>query len=150
MPRQQNLRARRNTPFVQAFAVTDAAGTPVDLTGHTAGMQVRLYGMQPGDPMIDLGTVTTELTEGLTLSGSTVAAYIERLPLAFMPSGNVEGRDDSFVYDLIMTAPDGYSWVERWGDFDLAEGVTAEPETFLLTDTGAVLTTADGAYLEVA
>ena len=149
-PRRQLVRAHRNTPFVEVFAVTDAAGAPLDLTGYSAAMQVRLYGMQPGDPLLDLSTVETALTHGLTISGSDVIAYADRIELAFMPDAPVAGVDVRFHYDLLLTAPDGYFWVERWGAFDLADGVTADPQTFLTTETGAILVTADGKYLEAA
>lgn len=148
--RPETLRARRNTPFVHVFTVTDADGEPMDLTGHTAGMQVRLYGMQPGEPLLNLETVTTEQTDGLLISGSTVTPYVNRIDMAFMPSGNVDGRDDSFVYDLILTDPTGYSWIERWGPFEVTEGVTADAEIFLTAIDGRLLTTTVGAYLETA
>jgi hypothetical protein len=147
-PRREPLRARRNTPFYHVFSVTDAAGAPLAMTGYSAAMQVRLYGMQPGGPLLDLLTVDTELTHGLTLSGSDVTAYGERLELAFLPAAPIAGRDVRFHYDLTLTAPDGFSWVEKWGAFDLADGVTGDSETFLTTDTGAILMTADGKYLE--
>lgn len=146
--RPETIRARRNVPLVHPFTVTDAAGASMDLTGHTAGLQVRLYGMQPGDPLLDLGMVTDDQTLGLMITGSEVRAFFERIPVAFMPSGNVEGRDDRFAYDLILTAPDGYSWVERWGPFEVTEGVTGETQNFLTTETGAVLTTDDGKLIE--
>lgn len=148
--RHEPLRARRNTPFHHVFAVRGTDGLPLDLTGHTAAMQVRLYGMQPGEPLIEAAAVSTTQTHGLTLSGSSVTAYLDPIPLLFMPESGIAGRDDRFSYDLILTAPGGHFWVERWGPFDLASGVTADDRTFLLTDTGAVLTTASGDYLEAA
>ena len=146
--RREPIRARRTTPFWHAFEVVDDDGEPLDLTGYSAALQVRLYGMQPGLPLLDLARVDDELTNGLTLSGSTVTAYSGRVELLFMPGGQRPGRDARFHYDLILTAPDGYFWVERWGPFDLADGVTADTITFLVTDTGAVLTDAAGEYLE--
>lgn len=142
-PLREDLRARRNTPFVHVFEVTG------DLTGHTAGLQVRLYGMQPGDPLLDLGMVTDDQTQGLMIDGTEVRAFADQLHLLFMPEGR-PNRDVRFFYDLILTAPDGYSWVERWGAFDVADGVTDDDYTFLTTAAGAVLTTEDGTPIEVA
>lgn len=146
---REPLRARRNTPFVYAFQVrrNDA---PLDLTGHTATMQVRLYGMAPEDPQIDLETVSVLMTEGLTIIGSTVSAFIDELTLMLMPSAHVAQRDDRFAYDLVISDPDGYSWVERWGPFDLAQGVTGEDATLIATIDGRILTTIAGDYLGTA
>jgi hypothetical protein len=147
--KEQTLYARRNTPFFETFEVLDPDGAPRDLTGHTGSMEVRLYGMQTGDPLIRLETVTVALTHGLQFIGSgEVTAYSDELQVLFLPEG-APGADVRFSYDLVLSDADGFTWVERYGEFEVTDGVGTGAFVFLSTDTGALLTTADGALLEI-
>lgn len=141
--RREDLSARRNAPLVHVFSVTDDAGVAITLTGYSAIMQVRLYGMQSGDALIDYGTVAADLTHGLKISGSTVTLYSEHPQHVLLPG---DGDNARFSYDLILTAPTGHAWIERWGFFDVKDGVT-DQITILLNGSGVPLVSTAGTYL---
>lgn len=117
------LRGRRNAPFAQTWTYTDADGEPLDFTGATAAMQVRHYGAQPGDSLIDLGVVTTALTQGVRIGAGTLSVFISRTALRFLPTGR-PGTDVVFTYDLVVTLPDRVAEVWSQGRFTVSPAVT--------------------------
>lgn len=144
-PLRRDLTARRNAPFAEVWTFTEEDGTPVDFTGATVTMQVRLYGAQPGDALVDLAAVGTALTEGLVVSAGQVAVFIDSTTLAFLP-GSSPGATDKFEYDLKVKRTGIVAELWRYGLFSLKPGVTdrtfilaTEADDFLLAETGAYL-----------
>lgn len=144
-PGAEVLVARRNAPFARDWPFVDEAGDPLDLTGATARMQVRLYGAQPGSSLINLVPVVDDLTEGLTVSTGLIGCYIEELSLAFLPEGGA-GDAVNFVWDLVVTLPGQPAEVWLQGPFTVKPGVTNR-NLFLVDGSGAFLTDPTGALL---
>lgn len=129
IPATEPLIGRRNARLAEEWQFTHD-GAPVDLTGCTARLQLRLYGAQPGGAVVTLPSVTDPV-EGvwvrepaagiicLIADPATLRAAYERL------AGGVEpGRAVRLAYDLLVTLPGGADevWVE--GVFTLNPGVT--------------------------
>ncbi|MGJ0508941.1 MAG: hypothetical protein ACR652_17795 [Methylocystis sp.] len=86
----------RWVPCVRRLPVVNA-----DLTDATFAMQVRLTGDQPGTPLIDLGTVSTDI-QGVRLievATDTLANHIAAGRLASVPAGYAE--TDSLTVSLL-------------------------------------------------
>lgn len=141
---QTPLMARRNAPYGEVYSFSER-GPSLDLTGAVARMQVRLYGAALYDALIDLETVTEELTEGLTISGGTITAFIAEESLAALPKG-LKGQPATFLYDLVVLLPGEVAEVWREGPFIVKPGVTKRLP--ILTDeAGDLLTDEDGNLL---
>lgn len=126
IPETVTLTARRNVPFAEQYDFADETEAPIDFTGCTATMQVRLYGNAPGDPLIDLHSVGADV-EGVNVNDpatGSVTVRIDQTTLAAMPTGNTPNAADIFSYDLIITWPDGFSEAFMEGRFILKPGVT--------------------------
>lgn len=145
IPAQLAIKARRNTPFIREWTFTDADGEPIDFTGAVVEMQVRLYGAQPGDSLIDLNEVTEDQAEGLMVEDGSIRCWIDQSTLMFLPSGK-PGSDVVFVYDLTVKQPDIVEEIWQYGTFTVTPGVT-DRMIFLTNETAAYLLTEDGAYL---
>ena len=143
-PTTAHLVARRNAPLAFEWpAFTDEAGAPVDFTGATLAMQVRQYGAQAGEPLVDLGAPSVS-DEGVSASGGVLSVYLDQAPLNVLPrKGN--GQNDVFRYDLLVTLSGGVAEVWAQGDFTVKPGVT-DRLGLRITDTGDYRVTDDGAY----
>ena len=122
------LSADRWTPFVRTMAFEGD-----DLTGADFRMQVRLYPNAPGEPEVDLLTVSTLAAEGIKLVGvtgtgdaavSTISIRINETTIEGLPFPGEPGTDTTLSWDLIVTPAGGLK--ERWlfGDFIVQAGVT--------------------------
>lgn len=131
-PAAVNLTARRNADYAETWVVAesfDALGNavgPVNLTGYSAAMQVRLYGLAGGDPLIDLDTVTTAI-EGIRFIEPLAGQFEVRIDAASiddLPAAAKAGGTATFSYDIILTDPDGLAHAYAAGDFTVYPGVT--------------------------
>lgn len=143
-PSREPLLARRNAPYSEAFNFSEG-GVPLDLTGAVARMQVRLYGAAPFDALIDLDTVTEDLTEGLQIVDGTITPFIAEDSLAALPKG-LPGQPTTFLYDLVVTLPGEVAEVWREGPFIVKPGVTKRLPV-LTDEDGDTLTDEDGNLL---
>lgn len=145
IPVRLDLEARRNTPFSKEWPFTEeTTGDPLDFTGATVAMQVRMYGAQAGAALIDLVEVGTAQTEGLTVDAGSILCWIDQTSLLFLPTGK-PGADVVFQYDLVVQLPDEVAEVWAYGTFTVTPGVT--DRLIILTNESNVPLTGDGAYL---
>lgn len=130
-PVAMDLRAWRNADYIEEFTLAEdfSAGipiNPIDLTGWSAELQVRLYGLASGDPLIDLQTVTTEV-EGIRFmepAQGVIRVWIDWDTLEALPDGGKKGFDRTFSYDLILIDPAGIRSVYATGSLIVPPGVT--------------------------
>ncbi|WP_342248599.1 hypothetical protein [Sphingomonas sp. OTU376] len=109
----------------------EVAGEPFDFTSYTgAVLEVRQYGAEAGDAIIRLNKVTSNV-EGIRFIDPAEGILRfqfnrETLRDAYlsMIGANPAGSNLAFVYDLILTGPDGLRepWME--GTFTLKPGVS--------------------------
>ena len=125
-PATVTLTALRNVGMApEEFAFTEG-GLPLDLTGYTARLQVRQYGFQAGDPMIALDQVSA-LGEGLFFiepKAGRLVIQIAPETLDTLPPPGKAGASVRYVYDLVLTGPDGIAEVWMEGDFIIQPGKT--------------------------
>jgi len=145
-PLRRDLIARRNTPFAEVWPFTDRdTAEPVDFTGATVSMQVRLYGAQAGDPLIDLAEVVAEQTEGLLTGTGEIAAWIGQTTLLALPRG-ADGAAVVFRYDLKVQLAGELAEVWTYGTLTVKPGVT-DRLRILTNDAGVWLTNDAGTIL---
>jgi len=128
-----NLEAWRNVPFAESFILTDGDpaavdedGNPIDLTGYAGALQVRLYGLAAGDPLISLTTVTSDV-QGLRFIEPTagrINILIDESTLAALPESGKRGFPVVYAYDLVLTDADSLQEVYATGTFTVHPGVT--------------------------
>lgn len=143
-PVTEPITARRNVPFAAEWSFDDEA-VPVDFTGATVEMEVRLFGAQPGNALISLAEVGTEQTEGLFIGTGTIAPFIDALTLALLPAAPLAGGNAVFAYDLRVDLADRPSEIWRQGQFIVKPGVTDPFGVIRITESGAIRTTESGA-----
>lgn len=149
VPLTRDLVGRRNAPLAWEWAgIVDDEGVPVDFTAaEDVRMQVRLYGAQPGDPLIDLGPVEAALTEGLILGVGSIQGFIDEASLAILPE-KAPGEAVRFAFDVLVdlagVVPE--VWVE--GCLTVEAGVTdrlgiriTETDAYRVTEGGAIRVT---------
>lgn len=128
-----DLRVRRNSDYAETWVVADAQGydadgnaiSPQDLTGWTAVLQVRLYGMAGGAALISLGVVTTPV-DGIRFiepSAGQLEIRITDATLEPLPVSGKAGQPVTFKYDLLLTDPTGFEQTYAEGDFIVYPGV---------------------------
>lgn len=147
-PTRLDLVARRNAPFRLDDPWTFYEdGSPIDFTGATVSMQVRLYGAAPGEPLIDLDAVGATLTEGLLLGAGTVSPFIDEATLALLPRGK-DGDTVALSYDLVVDLADRSAEVWQYGLFNVKPGVTdrlglriTDDSSYRVTDDGSIRVT---------
>ena len=122
----------RNADYAETWIVAesfDSAGVASgiqDLTGWTAALQVRLYGLAGGAALISLATVTTAI-EGIRLVEPTAGQMEIRITdatLETLPASGKAGASVTFSYDLLLTDPTGLEQAYAYGDFIVQPGVT--------------------------
>lgn len=126
-----DLRVWRNGDYVEEFFVAMDFGPdgtpidPIDLTGWTAEMQVRLYGLAGGAALLSLATVTSE-GQGIRLLDPTAGVlriWIARTTLEALPNTGKAGLERTFAYDLVLIDPTGIRSVYATGAFIVPPGV---------------------------
>ena len=132
-PASVPVTVRRNAPYAETWVIAedfDADGIatdPLDLTGYTAALQVRQYGLAGGDPELELATVATAI-EGVRIIEATagqIEVRINKATLEALPSlGAKAGRPVTFKHDLLLTDSTGFTSVYAEGDFIVYPGVT--------------------------
>jgi len=128
-----NLEAWRNVPFAESFILTDGDpaavdedGNPIDLTGYSGALQVRLYGLAAGDALISLATVTSDI-QGVRFIEPTAGRInirIDESTLAALPAPGKAGGKLVLAYDLVLTDADSLQEVYATGTFTVHPGVT--------------------------
>lgn len=122
----------RNADYAETWVIAesfDASGdavNPVDLTGYTLALQVRLYGLAGGAALISLATVTTAV-QGIRIveaTGGQIEIRITDATLETLPASGKAGAAVTFAYDLVLTDPTGLEQVYASGDFIVLPGVT--------------------------
>lgn len=134
-PATVDFRVQRNADYAETWVVADEQGydasgnaiNPLDLTGWSAELQVRLYGLADGDPLIDLGTVETDI-EGIRFIEPAAGQMVIRIDwdptLEGLPVAGKAGADVAFKYDLILIDPTGLRSSYAVGTFTVPPGVT--------------------------
>lgn len=131
-PSRVDIEAWRNADYVETWTVAasiDANGVvinPVDITGWSAALQVRLYGLAGGSALISLTTVTTAV-QGLRLiepAAGQIEVRITKSSLEALPPAPKVGGSIAFSYDLVLTDPTGVKSVYATGNFTVNPGVT--------------------------
>lgn len=127
------LRAVRNDDFGAEWTLTDGTseanpGDPIDLTGWTADMEIRLYAGASGSALIDLATVTTDIqgVRFIEASQGRIVIRIQDTAINGLPTDT--DRPDQpmiFYWDLVLTDPtsDRHNYVG--GKFTVYPKVTA-------------------------
>jgi hypothetical protein len=148
-PRRLDLTIRRNdNPWRARFKMFDRHGSPLDMTGYGAKLQLRLYEGMPGIPNLALSVPiysyfldslgnrrTFSLGERWVTrdapgaSDITMASYgfdvvIEAADILGIPSNWAIGEALRLSYDILITDPDGNenAWFE--GEMRVRDGVT--------------------------
>lgn len=131
-PANVPLTVWRNADYAETWVIAESfdnagdAVNPVDLSGYTLALQVRMYGLAGGDALISLTTVTTA-TEGVRIVEATagqVEIRITDATLETLPEPGKPGSSVSYVYDLVLTDPTGLRQVYAEGAFIIQPGVT--------------------------
>lgn len=131
------LRAWRNRAFVEVYGLLGEDDAPFDLTAATLRMEVRQYGAQPGDALVSLAEVTSDI-EGIRIidpaddstdpTRGIVRIIIDQATLDGLPGGPAQGTEpnqpDIFVYDLVIDRPIPAEPLAMAGAFTLYPGVT--------------------------
>jgi hypothetical protein len=111
-PGTYNIKCPQGATFDRTFTIS-VGGTPMNLTGYTAAMQVR--------ETYDSTTPIVSLTNGsgITLGGTagTITVVVTSTQSAAIPSG-------SFAYDLELQAGDGQVTRLLQGSFNVVGNVT--------------------------
>jgi len=107
-----NIKARQGSTFTLNFTIS-TDGTPWNLTGYTAAMQVRTSTSSSNK------TLSLTSSSGITLGGAagTVAVTASAATMAAIPAG-------SYVYDFELTYPDGTVVALLEGKFTISAEVT--------------------------
>jgi len=122
----------RNGDYAETWIVAesfDTSGNAVnvqDLTGWTAALQVRLYGLAGGSALVALGVVTTAV-DGVRFIEPTAGQMEIRISdatLEPLPVAGKAGASVTFKYDLMLTDPTGFEQPYAYGDFIVQPGVT--------------------------
>jgi hypothetical protein len=122
------MRLRRNAAESLRLILEDAEG-PIDITGHTFELEVRLYPGQPGEPLLRLTTVDyisldDPVNGSLEINWPAVLAAIDALPTFAEAGDPTAARVDTFSYDLLMTSPSGVPQAILEGPVPVSYGVT--------------------------
>ncbi len=125
------LKVMRNADYAETWVVAenfDSNGDaidPQDLTGWSAILQVRLYGLAAGAALISLATVTTPI-QGIQFTEPTAGQFVVRIDksaLEALPASGKAGAAIRFVYDIVMTDLAGLKCVYAEGEFAVSPGV---------------------------
>lgn len=90
-----NFSLDEDIDFVRRFTIIDSAGDPVDLTGHTASMQIRRR-ITDANPLVSVTSATSNLS--LEADG-TLTIYLDETQVGLLGAEN--------VYDVEIVAPGG-------------------------------------------
>lgn len=125
------LVAARNLSFVESYGFLGEDDGALDLTACTLRMEVRQYAAQPGDALVTLEEVVSDI-EGIRVTdaaGGLVRVIIDQATLEGFPGGPTGGAEpnkpDLFVYDLTVTRALPAEPLAVGGTFTLHPGVTA-------------------------
>lgn len=133
-PGRFDLPLRRNAVAamrMQLFAIESANGdVPLDLTGCSFKLDIRLYPGQPGAPLLSVSTdshiaIVDAAAGEIEIDWPAVLDRIAAMP-SFAEAGDpTRPRVDTFAYDLLLTASDGVAQAILEGSVPVSYGVTA-------------------------
>lgn len=128
LPGNYPITAFRNGVYRDQIAMADGAGAPIDMTGWTGRMQVRVSAGAADPALIDINT-STPTSNGSVITLVTPAAgvfeiYIAVDDWATVPKGSPVSIDAMMTYDIVWTEPGGDANVWQNGSLTLKEGVT--------------------------
>jgi len=123
------INAARNAPWARELTFTDCQQLPIDFTGWTGILQVRLYEGAPGTALISLGMADNSSSEGLYffpgdpghMQIMIAEAALNALPGLHEPEA---GAPQRFFYDMVLTDPDGFEQRFMEGPFIVQPGVS--------------------------
>jgi hypothetical protein len=125
IPETVELIGRRNAPFIEEYVFT-VDNTPVDFTGCTATMQLRVYANAPDPALVTLNAVSSDV-EGVWISdpvNGIIQVRIDEATLFGLPTRVSTDARSAFAYDLRLTWPDGVRDVLMEGAFIVKAGTT--------------------------
>ena len=124
-PARDTLILRRNAPDEEICQIADD-GVAVDITGYSLRMHLRNYGNAPGEPLLTLVTVSTDI-EGFRIDDPGQGIFTRRISIGSiddLPQPAEAGGTTTLAYDLLLIAPDGFVEVLEEGDALVLPGVT--------------------------
>lgn len=123
-----DLKGWRNVPFPRDVVAFVVDGEPVDLTGFSFALDVRLIPGE-GDALISLDSTSSTSENGVRIASASEGEIVIQIDQASMQaayeSADVKaGYPAKFYYDLLADDEDGFRqvWVE--GNFVINPGVT--------------------------
>jgi hypothetical protein len=121
-PARHDFACRKGDGFVAELTWVDEDGTPIDLAGYTAKMEIR-DGYE-GQPVVALlqGAGITLAGAGGTIRIAIADDVTAAIPVPTDP--RVYPAVKSYLYDLVLTPPGGEAFALLEGRFDVRAGVT--------------------------
>lgn len=127
-----DLQVWRNDDYVEEWRLTDGTsdadpGEPIDLTGWTLAMDIRLYAGASGSALILLATVVTD-TQGIRLTEASDGRFVIRIQdtvINGLPAASEPNKPVALAYDLVLTDPTGDRHNYAGGKFTVYPKVTA-------------------------
>jgi len=105
----------QGTTWARQFIWKDSEGTPVDLSGYTARMQLRTNVAATGEPLLELSTENGGITLGGIAGTVDIVAAAEQTAAMTVLSG---------VYDLELVSDQGIVTRLLQGRFKVSREVT--------------------------
>lgn len=148
-PASLPLSGGRWVPFVEVLRLRG-----IDLTGADFRMQIRLYPDAPGDPLLDIGAVSSAAEQGLrmiyagseTIDQHVAAARLDSVPpgslggdtltmtileirifdttMSGLPYPPERGDDNALSHDIHITPANSFAQTWFAGPFNVLSGVT--------------------------
>lgn len=121
---------RRNAAAATRLELYDGADQPIDLTGCSLVLEVRMYPGAPGAPSLRVGTDTGTITFDDAEAGAVeinwpmIIGQIRALPSTAEAGDPSRARIDTFAYDLLLIGPDGVAQALVEGTIPVSYGVT--------------------------
>jgi hypothetical protein len=110
-PAQLDLTVQRHAPFpsIDPWRLRDSlTGAPIDITGATITLQVRLYDGAPGDPLLNETVSVVNGPQGTYGPPSISEAEMEALPTANSSDPRPLTAAVRFRYDIKMEGVTGW------------------------------------------
>ena len=118
-----------NTPFILS---DDETGLPIDLTGATITMEIRLYEGATGSALLSISTAGASPNSRIVISSGEDGAFLpiiteadhEALPAGPDPHPTTLRSTARFRYDIKVTPATGVAFIAGSGIYYVQAGVT--------------------------